>query len=313
MDALDGKLSPESRFLRGMWEGKRPRHLVVAEIEEALRNPSNAGSYSSQLAIGRYFTHAREDFDEQKALKYLRAASMLDPAQFEPHLEMYRVATRRGHRIPDLRRQQAEVCLSMRPELPVTWVAVGLCIREYDLKDPERIPRSMKYFQKAIELDPTRDDAHLHMGLSYYDLKKLDLAEQSLDLADASPPAGPEIKGEILVTRALVRASLGKWMTAYEDYTLIKSEEFVLTIAPLRYNLACTASLICKSVSSELEMDRDARDKLVRELRSEALSHLRGAIRCGFNKAEDYKLMREDSDLDAIRAEPEFRKIVEGK
>ena len=313
MDHLAGGSTASTRFLRDMWQGTKPKSEVVANADNELKELKGPDFFALQLAIGRYFTHSKQDTDSIRALKYLEGASTLDPAEFEPHLEILRFATHKDHRMPELMREQAGICLSMRPDIAAMWVWKGIVIREYDTSDPDRLPKSRKCFEKAIELDPSREDAHLFVGMVYYDLQKTELAEKAFDLAASLPSINPERRGEISTFRGLVRATLGKWKLAREDYEIAAKDKFVQSDAPFQYNLACTVSLMSASVSRDESLSETDRTRLGRELKTAAIQHAADAIRLGFNKPEHLKMFKTDKDFEPIRSEPEFQSLFRDK
>jgi tetratricopeptide (TPR) repeat protein len=313
VDTLTGSSSVETTFLKDMWEGKRQKSFVVSEAEEALKDSKLAGSYHANLAVGSFLLLSSDDGDRKQALTYLRRAEEIDPNQFEPHLQILRLATRRDRRIPELMRAEAEVCLAMRPDLAVTWMWAGFARLQYDTTDPNKLNTCLRIFEKSASLDPLRDDAHLFLGIANYEIKRYETSEKAFDRVLALEISVPEVSGEARACRALVRVTLGKWRPAYEDYETARKDRFISGRSEIEFNFACTASLLAKNISRDPGVPDERRAKMVRDLKAKAIDHLRQAIRLGYNTPDRYKMMREDTDLDFVRAEPAFQKLVPEK
>jgi hypothetical protein len=145
-------------------------------------------------------------------------------------------------------------------------------------------------------------------------LVALNEAEQAFDRAILVTSEVPSIRGEAYASRALVRASLGKWKLASEDLAIAEKREDVISDSMSLYNFGCTASLMSASVSLDKSVSDEARPQLVRDLKVRAIAYVKRAIEIGFfNTPENVKLFREDPDLDPIRSEPEFLKLVGDK
>ena len=142
--------------------------------------------------------------------------------------------------------------------------------------------KAIEEYNKAIELDPEFVKAYATRGVAYYHLGK---HQRTIEDCTKAIELDPEF-GRAYAIRGTGCYKLGEHQLAIKDYE--KAIELNPERARSYYNLACCYSL---------QGDKD-----------KAIEYLRQAIEKGYN---NFERMKKDTDLDNIRNDPRFIKLIQ--
>lgn len=177
----------------------------------------------------------------------------------------------------DNARAAAEQAIALSPESASNYHLLGaIALEEKDFETAE------KQLKKAISLAPEDSGSQYLLGSMYFDQERIPEAIEALSVVTKDEP-------EFAPAHSLLGLSYLKTNLRLHALTEFKQAvELNSSDSNSMYNIACIYSLMDNPDS--------------------AIKWLERAIDCGF---KDFDHMREDPDLDNIRANPEYVKLLE--
>jgi class 3 adenylate cyclase/Tfp pilus assembly protein PilF len=300
-------------------EGRRNNPRVIQLLERAVKADQNFAEAHAELALAyviRLFLYAPKDKNlEQKAYLAIERALSLQPNLPVAYLARGRLKWTPFHHFPhEDAINDFKHALALDPNLDEAHHYLGLVFLHVGLIDEARAE-----FNAAIASNPSNNGAQYRLGetLLYEgkfrearnvletidadfnpDLKEYQLAWALFSLGQTSEAAKrienylqqhSEDKGGLLAsTQAMMFAATGKHDEAEKKIALAQTRSGYGHFHHTEYNMACAYALMNKIDS--------------------AIEWFEKAIRDGFNC---YPLFEKDSNLNTLRNDSHFRKIIE--
>ena len=155
---------------------------AIAKYEAALQaNPALFVVYGD---IGRIY---REQGDADKAVDAYNKLLEKDPANSEARLELADTLLSKG-RVDDAKKTLAALDMT---GISNPYTIYNLGVGMMNAKQPEE---ALKYWEKAVTLDPKMTDAYLQMGFAYYSMKNMDKAKEAFQKVIAIDPGSDNAK-----------------------------------------------------------------------------------------------------------------------
>jgi Tfp pilus assembly protein PilF len=215
----------------------------------------------------------------QFALLIKKAKEFMQQQQYEKAINKYREAVK------------------MRPELPEPHNYIGIC---YFQLGEFRLARET--FKKAISLKPDFAYAYNNLGTAYYAQSHFDEAEEAFNEAlklNAKIASAYHNLGNIYLARNEREKAIEYYKKAFQinpaylaasQTNIARVEQYQKGKGEVEYSYACVLASIGKT--------------------DEALDHLEEAVKKGFS---DWERIKNDPDLQGLKDNPRFQKLIKKK